>query len=597
MFPNDRDLTKAFRLAYCLHPHLPTAVRITQEALCGRFAVLNTLQRKRHRQRRLRRQADPRPVQTFYKLPFASQSMRLQASIYAVSTVWEHDQEQPQPLLSHNVYVPRRDDFLVRYVKLLVAQTMDRPVHYAALGLGCHLYQYRPIHMAHLVLPLYTEDNIRRVNSYLLKWIAERFPNLPIASRPPYGEKKVDANPATQQERDLLYNALELLTPWDIPHLRRTERQAQALYALFKMEPQPGKAGLRLETKRLHALLDPACAGLELVIRAYLRASNREDENQTDDENQTMPPDNPYDQLAVPAFPPDGNQSTAGNDRFDAPPLSPETRLLMQDAFHRQQRRRRQYRVGLLEVRVDGVERLRFDTREGRCPPFEVPLSASAVEVYGQDDAGALLLAVFPLAELLWTEDGGGLHITHAGGQTLALALVPEHGAAEEAVASCIVQLTYTEAPPPLLARLWAGVTTLWQHAEVQLQRLFIHPWVPTAAMALVLMLVVSNVWLGIFAPTTPAPDKDSAWRGGPAAPAVRVLVAFRSTSTEGEIRRLLQDIEGQLVGGPLTGAEEGYYVVDVPLRPSGPTTPEEVLSRLRQVDIIRDVTALPSAP
>ena len=64
--------------------------------------------------------------------------------------------------------------------------------------------------------------------------------------------KRRDANPATQQERDLLYNALELLTPWDIPHLRRTELQAQALYDLFKMEPQPpGKAGLRLETKRL----------------------------------------------------------------------------------------------------------------------------------------------------------------------------------------------------------------------------------------------------------------------------------------------------------------------------------------------------------
>ena len=73
--------------------------------------------------------------------------------------------------------------------------------------------------------------------------------------------------------------------------------------------------------------------------------------------------------------------------------------------------------------------------------------------------------------------------------------------------------------------------------------------------------------------------------------------MAFRSTSTEGEIRRLLQDIEGQLVGGPLTGPEEGYYVVDVPLRPAGPTTSDEVVSRLRQMDIIRDVMVLPPVP
>ena len=271
MFPADKDLTKAFRLAYCLHPHLPTAVRVTREALCGRFAVLNTLQHKRHRQRlpgaRL-------PGQTFYKLPYTSPPTRLQASIYAVSEKWEHDQEQPKPTIPYNVYTPTRHDRLVRYVKLLVAKTMDRSSYYVALGLGCHLYQYRPTHIAHLVLPLYTEDNIRRVNSYLLKWIAERFPSLPIVSQPPYGEKKVCASPPTQQERELLYDALELLTPWDIPHLRRVELQAQALYDLFKRQPQPGKAGLGLETKRRHAIVDPACAGLERVIRAYLQAYN-----------------------------------------------------------------------------------------------------------------------------------------------------------------------------------------------------------------------------------------------------------------------------------------------------------------------------------
>ena len=270
MFPADKDLAKAFRLAYCLHPDLPTAVRITREALCDRFAVLRTLQHKQQQQRTARHHSAPQQAQTFYKLPYISTSTRLHASIYAVSEKWECDQEQSKPTIPYNVYAPTRHDRLVRYVKLLVARTMDRSSYYVALGLGCHLYQYRPSHIAHLVLPLYTEDNIRRVNGYLLDWLTARFPSLPIVSQPPYGEKKVCTSPPTPQERELLYGALEILTPWDIPHLRRAQLQAQALYALFKMQPPPGKAGLALEAKRRHAIVDPACAGLERVIRAYL---------------------------------------------------------------------------------------------------------------------------------------------------------------------------------------------------------------------------------------------------------------------------------------------------------------------------------------
>ena len=208
-----------------------------------------------------------------------------------------------------------------------------------------------------------------------------------------------------------------------------------------------------------------------------------------------------------------------------------------------------------------------------------------------------MLLAVFPLAELRWAEDDHVLRITHAGGQTLELVMAAEQGILENATERAVVQLTYTEAPLPLLARLWEAVATQWHRAEAGLQRLFVRPWVPTVAAAVVCMLVVSNVWLGVFSTSGPSPGEAPGWRGGQAAPAVRVLVAFRSTSTEGEIRRLLQGIEGKCVGGPLTGPEEGYYVVDVPLRSTGPTTSNEVVSRLRQMDISRDGMVHPPAP
>ena len=96
-----------------------------------------------------------------------------------------------------------------------------------------------------------------------------------------------------------------------------------------------------------------------------------------------MPGDNPYDKLAVPAFPADNDQATGGSDRFHPPPLSPEARILIQDDFHRQQQRRRQYRPGLLQVRVDGIERFHFAPRQGPWPALHVLLSASSIEVYG----------------------------------------------------------------------------------------------------------------------------------------------------------------------------------------------------------------------
>jgi len=202
LFPADTDLNKAFRLAYCLHPHLPTALRITQEALFDRFAALSTIQRKRQRQRTIRHQAPPHEASlaAFYQLPLTRREL-LQASVYAVSEKWECDQEQQSRTIPENRYQPTRHDLLVRYVKLLIARTMDRPVLYTALGLGCYLYQYSPSHIVELAPDAFHAANARRINGYLLEWIAARFPTLPIEPQPPYGERKVRTAAPISQER------------------------------------------------------------------------------------------------------------------------------------------------------------------------------------------------------------------------------------------------------------------------------------------------------------------------------------------------------------------------------------------------------------
>jgi hypothetical protein len=592
-FPADTDLNKAFRLAYCLHPHLPTALRITQEALFDRFAVLGITQRKRQRQRTIRRQTAShdalRPA--FYKLPLTRHEL-LQASIYAVSERWECDQERQSHLIPDNGYRPTRDDRLVRYVKLLITRTMDRPALYAALGFGCHLYQYNPSYIIDLAPEAFPAANARRINSYLLEWIATRFPALPIEPQPPYSERKVCTTAATPQERQLLYDALARLTPWGTAHLRRAERRFTSLRALFD-DPSTleGKAWLKREARRIHALIDPQCAGFEVLVRAYQAAFTSENKAET------MPMDNPYDKLALPAFAHGNDCAPTGGDRFNPAPLSPEARLILQDAYRRQQQRRRQYRPGLLSVRVDESEQARFDPCTGACPPVYIPLSASSVEVYGQDATGELLLAAFPLAALLGAAEDSMLCITHPGGQTFTFARASEAEMPADAAEGCMVRLTYTEVSPPLLARVWEDVRSQWHRVETWLQSLFLHPWVPTCATALLLVLVASNVWLGVLSERAPAPPAESVSRGAASAATVRVKLAFRSSSTEREIRVLLQRLEAHLVGGPLRGPEDGYYLVEIPLRPTKPNPSaedlarlrQEMLERLRQVDLVRD--------
>jgi hypothetical protein len=95
----------------------------------------------------------------------------------------------------------------------------------------------------------------------------------------------------------------------------------------------------------------------------------------------------------------------------------------LQRSLARHQRRRQVYRAGPLRVCLDGAEHWQVDPKVGVCEPFRVPLSASYLEIFGDDDDGELLLAVFPLPEPAWVEDDRARHlcVTLEGGQTVAI--------------------------------------------------------------------------------------------------------------------------------------------------------------------------------
>lgn len=104
------------------------------------------------------------------------------------------------------------------------------------------------------------------------------------------------------------------------------------------------------------------------------------------------------------------------------------------------------YRARRLQVYLDGEERWQYDPRVGVCEPFLVPLSASSLELFGDDAEGPLLLAVFSLPEPEVAEADGALHlsVTLEGGQTVALAISLGEGTGGEEHAY-VMQLTYTE--------------------------------------------------------------------------------------------------------------------------------------------------------
>jgi hypothetical protein len=114
----------------------------------------------------------------------------------------------------------------------------------------------------------------------------------------------------------------------------------------------------------------------------------------------------------------------------------------------RNQQRRGAYRGRQLRVCIDGHERWQFDSRIGVYGPFSIPLSATYLEVFGDDDDGALLLAVLPLPESAVVESDGAQHlfVTLEGGQTLAFEVALGHGS-DPTVGELRIQIAYFDSP------------------------------------------------------------------------------------------------------------------------------------------------------
>jgi hypothetical protein len=132
--------------------------------------------------------------------------------------------------------------------------------------------------------------------------------------------------------------------------------------------------------------------------------------------------------------------------RFTPAPLSCTAMAFLQWSLKRNQLRRSVYRARHLRVHIDGEAHVPLDPAEGVYEPFSVPLGASCIEIFGDDDKGALLLAVFPLPEpaLVEGDELQHLAVTLEGGQTVAIEITLSDGTRRERP-EYVIRLSYAE--------------------------------------------------------------------------------------------------------------------------------------------------------
>jgi hypothetical protein len=257
-----------YDLAFCLHPDSGTALAVTLDA-CDRITLLRRMQERREGHYK-------------FRLP---ESCLPQYCIYLASDAREREQEHRNRGKEPR-YCPTLDDYLVRYIKFLVCRTMDRNACHVAVALGCFLYGYQPGDIADLAPEIFNHHNIRRVKQRLALQIQERFGGSKLVVD---GHRRLCTRPPTTQERQVIDKALAMFTPWGAPHAPAPVPNRTLLETYFDATSECS------DWERIHALIDPSCAGLPRLIREYNESFSCQSSARLEDPNQT---------LAIPCFHP-----------------------------------------------------------------------------------------------------------------------------------------------------------------------------------------------------------------------------------------------------------------------------------------------------
>jgi hypothetical protein len=106
-----------------------------------------------------------------------------------------------------------------------------------------------------------------------------RFQNATIVAGEPF---RLRTRPPTERERQVIHRSLALFTPWGAPHLPPPAPNGSILETHFD-----GVCG-QSDWDRIHALVDPGCAGLPRLIREYNESFPRGSTARLDDPDHTL---------------------------------------------------------------------------------------------------------------------------------------------------------------------------------------------------------------------------------------------------------------------------------------------------------------------
>jgi hypothetical protein len=407
---------KAFQLAHFIHRDRRLAVCITADAL-SRLKLSVSRQRKRRYYLPLRR------VRTKVSL---GELQELQLLVFLESETHEIRQEE-------EACEGLRDaDWVIRFVKHLVAITVNRSAFYVALGLGRLLFSYSTTE----VIDIYDavrqdaerakdEPYFRKQKAILMRQIKERFGTVLQTCRVSHGEERFVTRDDSARCAPLVRQCLDMFTPWGTSCVlpERFDPVSDTINALRFDGGEPDGEH-PVEVRRMHALLHPDC--FQLLVTALGFAP-------------------PTQCLSVPVFFCSGSVDVGRNDGGGTPSglldadLSEVRRLVK-----KQTARRRKVASDSLSVSVDGAERVTLELDDPNPARLAVGGDARVIEVNGRDECGEVLLANFLLSggELLRARPSKEYSFRLARARRLLLSVSPRVDAEGE-IEGADVELAY----------------------------------------------------------------------------------------------------------------------------------------------------------
>jgi hypothetical protein len=473
---------RAFELAYFLHRERKIAKEIATRAL-NKLQLAATSQGKRLYYRLTGRLTDgPDARKARSKVSMGAPHL-LQRLVYVESEEYERRKEAAaQDSQAHPGTTPARSaDLVVYFIKHLIRITTKRNSFYVTLGCSRLLYNYttpETMELYNLVIqdPERVHDDYyyRSRKGVLIKELKDRFGDLLEVTKGARGEQRWRANGNGQHQYELVNECLRRFTPWATPCVV-PEQFNPTIDTIEKLtfEGRLPDQEHEVEVNRIHAAIHPDCF-------ARLVAANR-----------LAAPD---ERLELPYFFTTDEHDDTDDSPRTPPQLSADELSTINDLLAQEAMRRKAGSVGFLRVLIDGNRRAEINPEQSGVAQFVVDEEAEVIEVYGNDQHGALLLATHLLS--FNGADTQSHMITLEGGQRLAfnINLLRDDGGSTNGAR---VEVAFKETAPVRVTslaarRLWKSVVgdaSVLSHSSSGW-------WKPLAALSALALLCAGGWWV-----------------------------------------------------------------------------------------------------